>query len=263
MTSGHRARKRFGQNFLEHDGIINQIIRAINAQENHHLVEIGPGQGALTSELLASGCKLEAVELDRDLVPLLLASFSVNDKFTLHQGDALRFNFKELYQAPKKLRIVGNLPYNISTPLIFHLLEQRDIVEDMHFMLQLEVVRRMAASPGNKNYGRLSIMCQYYCQVEELFEVPPEAFNPQPKVNSAIVRLLPYETLPIVANDVERLQAILREAFNTRRKTLRNTLKNYFTAEELESLGINPTARPDTLSLEQYVTLSNYNSTES
>lgn len=256
MNNGHRARKRFGQNFLEHQGIINSIISAIHAKESEHLVEIGPGQGALTQELLSSGCKLDAIELDRDLVPLLLASFSVNSQFTLHQGDALSFDFNSLHKT-QALRVVGNLPYNISTPLIFHLLEHRHIIEDMHFMLQLEVVRRMAAEPGNKNYGRLSIMCQYYCQVEELFEVPPEAFNPQPKVQSAIVRLTPYKELPHIAKDVSFLETLLRDAFNARRKTLRNTLKNHFTAEELEAQGINPSARPDTLSLAEYVQLSN------
>lgn len=255
--SPHRARKRFGQNFLHDQGVIRRIARAIGAKEHHHLVEIGPGQGALTAVLLPSQCRLDAVELDRDLLPVLQNQFASHSNFHLHQADALNFNFSDLQQDAEKLRVVGNLPYNISTPLIFALLEQQQLIADMHFMLQLEVVNRLAATPGNKNYGRLSVMAQYYCAVDNLFEVPPEAFTPKPKVQSAIVRLAPYKQLPCPANDVKQLQSVLREAFNQRRKTLRNSLKNLIAAEQLTALGIDPVARPETLSLEQFVAISN------
>lgn len=253
---GHRARKRFGQNFLHDPGVINRIARAIHAQPNQHVVEIGPGQGALTAAILDSGCRLDAIELDRDLVPLLLAQFANNPRFTLHQGDALTFDFSALQQG-EPLRIVGNLPYNISTPLIFHLLEQQAPIRDMLFMLQLEVVNRLAAAPGTKSFGRLSVMAQYYCEVHALFEVPPEAFTPRPKVQSAIVQLIPHATLPHVADSVEQLQSLLRIVFNQRRKTLRNSLKGLLDVNRIEALGIDPTQRPENLGLQQFVALSN------
>jgi 16S rRNA (adenine1518-N6/adenine1519-N6)-dimethyltransferase len=256
MTSEHRARKRFGQNFLHDHGIINRIARGINAQADDHLVEIGPGQGALTEYMLAPGCRVDAIELDRDLVPILERKFGAMENFHLHQGDALAFDFESLKQ-DRQLRVVGNLPYNISTPLIFHLLSYQSLIRDMHFMLQLEVVERMAAQPNGKNYGRLGIMCQYYCQVDMLFEVPPEAFDPRPKVQSAIVRLTPHQTLPHPAKDVSKLDLVLRTAFNMRRKTLRNSLKGFFKPEQLEALGIDPAARPETLDLATFVTLAN------
>lgn len=257
MTTEHRARKRFGQNFLQDHGIIHRIARAVGANSNDHLVEIGPGQGALTDELLAADCRLDAIELDRDLVPLLQQRFAGNNNFYLHQGDALAFDFSSLQLADEPLRVVGNLPYNISTPLIFHLLASQHLIEDMHFMLQLEVVQRMAAKPSGKNYGRLSVMCQYYCHVEMLFEVPPEAFDPRPKVQSAIVRLTPHKTMPVIADDLEKLDSVLRTTFNMRRKTLRNSLKQRLSPEQIENLGINPMARPETLSLEEFIRLSN------
>lgn len=254
---GHRARKRFGQNFLQDASVISRIARAIGAREDHHLVEIGPGQGALTATILDSGCTLDAVELDRDLAPILLAQFANNPRFSLHQGDALKFDFRSLQRENELLRIVGNLPYNISTPLIFHLLEQRSVIGDMHFMLQLEVVNRLAASPGSKNYGRLSVMAQYHCEVRSLFEVPPEAFTPRPKVQSAIVQLTPHTTLPCAAKSVEQLQTVLRIVFNQRRKTLRNSLKNLLGEAQISSLGIDPAQRPENLSLREFVALSN------
>ena len=191
------------------------------------------------------------------MIPILQQRFNQEPRFHLHQGDALTFDFASLIKASEKLRVVGNLPYNISTPLIFRLLEQQQLIQDMHFMLQLEVVNRLAATPGNKNYGRLSIMAQYYCSVQSLFDVPPEAFSPRPKVQSAIVRLTPHVQLPHPANDVKALQALLRTCFNQRRKTLRNSLKNNVSSDQLEALGIDPGARPETLSLEQFVTISN------
>ena len=209
----HHARKRFGQNFLQDGGVINNILRAINPLPEEHLVEIGPGQGALTQQLSASGCQLDVIELDRDLVPGLLAAFSVNPRFKLHSADALKFDFNSLVSGAVPLRVVGNLPYNISTPLIFKLLENTAIIQDMHFMLQLEVVDRLAASPGNKDWGRLGIMAQYHCEVEKLFEVPPEAFNPQPKVQSAIVRLAPRTTSPWPACDTQLLRQVVQTVF--------------------------------------------------
>ncbi len=254
----HRARKRFGQNFLNDPGIIQRIIRSINPKPEQTLVEIGPGQGALTEGLLNSGCFLNAVELDRDLIPILQQAFNANERFELHQGDALHFDFRSLLtDDSQQLRVVGNLPYNISTPLIFHLLDQHDIIQDMHFMLQLEVVKRLAAEPGNKNYGRLSVMAQYFCQVSALFEVPPEAFDPRPKVQSAIVCLIPHRQLPHPADDINSLGRILKTAFNQRRKTLRNSLKTEISTEGLCALDIDPAARPETLSLQQFVAISN------
>ncbi|MBB3048129.1 16S rRNA (adenine1518-N6/adenine1519-N6)-dimethyltransferase [Litorivivens lipolytica] len=252
----HRARKRFGQNFLRDQGIIDRIGRAIRPQASDALVEIGPGQGALTEQLVASGAPLTLVELDRDLIPILEGQFSGHEHVTLLQADALKTDFASLYPE-QKLRIVGNLPYNISTPLIFHLLAQHGRVKDMHFMLQKEVVDRLAAKPNTKAYGRLSVMTQYYCQVESLFEVPPEAFTPRPKVTSAVVRLTPFDPLPCPANNAEHLQALVRDAFNQRRKTLRNGLKTQASAEQIEAAGVDPGTRPETLELADFVRLSN------
>ncbi|MCL6415411.1 16S rRNA (adenine(1518)-N(6)/adenine(1519)-N(6))-dimethyltransferase RsmA [Aestuariirhabdus sp. Z084] len=254
----HRARKRFGQNFLHDAGVINRIIRAIAPKSSDHLVEIGPGQGALTRDLVDSGARLDVVELDQDLVPLLLANFSLKDNFHLHQGDALRFDFSQLQQQGEKLRVIGNLPYNISTPLMFHLLSYQDLIEDMHFMLQKEVVDRLAAGPGDKHYGRLGIMVQYYCQVDSLFPVGSGAFNPAPKVESAIVRLRPYKERPHMAQDVKQLETVVRTAFTQRRKTLRNALKSLITADSIESLGIDAASRPERITLAEFVAISDH-----
>lgn len=256
MEQKHRARKRFGQNFLHDQGIIRRIVSSVHPLPKHRLLEIGPGQGAITEELLESGCELSVIELDRDLLPILEEKFSAKSNFRLFQGDALKFDIQAL-AGEDKLRVVGNLPYNISTPLIFHLLSQQSGIADMHFMLQKEVVERLAASSGSKAYGRLSIMAQYYCQVENLFEVPPEAFSPRPKVQSAIVRLTPHQTLPHPAKDVEKLQQVLRSAFNQRRKTLRNNLKELISSDALEKLGIDPGLRPERLELADFVAIAN------
>jgi len=253
----HKARKRFGQNFLRDPGVIQRIVDSIAVKSDDNLVEIGPGQGAITGLLLTKADSLNVVELDRDLIPILLAQFANYKGFTIHQADALKFDFTELYQPGRPLRIVGNLPYNISTPLIFHLLALGDRVRDMHFMLQKEVVERMAAVPGNKDYGRLTIMTQYHCQVSQLFNVPPECFVPQPKVESAIVRLVPKTAISVPAADVALLDKLVAAAFQQRRKTLRNALRNWCSSEDLEQLSINPTARPETLSPEDYVALAN------
>lgn len=255
----HRARKRFGQNFLRDRGIISRIVRAVGPRPGERLVEIGPGQGALTEPLLeAAGGYLEVIELDRDLIPGLRVQFFNYPDFVIHEGDALKFDFRSLRGEGEPLRVVGNLPYNISTPLIAHLLQAGDAIADMHFMLQKEVVDRLAAAPGGPDWGRLSVMAQYRCQVESLFMVPPEAFVPQPKVDSAIVRLTPHAELPHPASDETLLFTLVREAFGQRRKTLRNNLKGRIAADDLEALGIDPARRPQTLTVEEFVRIANH-----
>jgi 16S rRNA (adenine1518-N6/adenine1519-N6)-dimethyltransferase len=256
MADKHRARKRFGQNFLQDEVVIHQIVRAINPQAQQSLVEIGPGKGALTRGLLDSGCQLDLVELDRDLVPLLQGMFDGAQRLQIHSADALRFDYSSLRRGEERLRVVGNLPYNISTPLIFHLLEQAEHIHDMHFMLQLEVVNRLAASPGSKAWGKLSVMTQYHCQVDALFEVPPTAFSPVPKVQSAIVRLAPRHTGHRSREQEQRLRRVVYAAFAQRRKTLRNTLRDVIDVQQLESLGIAQTARAETLDLQQFLAIS-------
>lgn len=252
---GHQARKRFGQNFLHDPSVIESIVRAINPGPDDALVEIGPGLGALTEEMLAVNPHLQVVELDRDLIPVLRTKFFNYPDFRIHEADALKFDFGQLADG-KPLRIIGNLPYNISTPLIFHLLGHAGVVQDMHFMLQKEVVQRMSAMPGDNNYGRLGIMTQYFCRVQPLFEVGPGAFRPAPKVDSAIVRLVPHKTLPHPAKDYGTLQAVVRTAFSARRKTLRKALGGMVTVEQLHSIGINDGLRPENLSLAEYVAIA-------
>jgi 16S rRNA (adenine1518-N6/adenine1519-N6)-dimethyltransferase len=253
----HQARKRFGQNFLVDNNIIEKIVSAIAPNSSQNLIEIGPGQGAITGPVLEKCPRLNVIELDRDLIPLLQKKFHQYPELHIHQGDALKTDFSQFYREGKPLRIIGNLPYNISTPLMFHLLSFSGQIRDMYFMLQKEVVTRLAAMPGDKNYGRLSIMVQYYCQVEPLFQVPPTAFRPAPKVESAIVRLLPYPEPPYPTDDLQLLSRLVRACFQQRRKTMRNTLKHMLNAEQLEQLGIDLTRRPETLSVEDFVVLSN------
>ncbi|KJS06807.1 MAG: ribosomal RNA small subunit methyltransferase A [Gammaproteobacteria bacterium BRH_c0] len=254
--SNHRARKRFGQNFLVDEGIIAKIISAINPKPADNLIEIGPGQGALTAPLLERNPGLTAIELDRDLEQLLARKFAHHNDFNLIQQDALKFDFSTL-NTRGPLRIVGNLPYNISTPLIFHLLSYQALITDMHFMLQREVVERMAAEPGTKVYGRLSIIVQYHCKVDFLFDVPPESFFPAPKVDSAIVRLAPYHRKPLQADDPELFNNLVKLCFQQRRKTLRNNLKQLSGSYDVESLPFDLGRRPETLSLREFVDLSN------
>ena len=231
---GHTARKRFGQNFLHDRYVIDQIVAAINPQPGQNLVEIGPGLAALTDPTL-------------------------KDKLTVIEADAMRFDFGTLMGEGKgPLRIFGNLPYNISTPLIFHLCEFADRVEDMHFMLQKEVVLRLAAGPGSKAYGRLSVMTQYYCQVVPVLEVGPGAFKPAPKVDSAVVRLIPHKNPTIVAKDIRCLNRVCTEGFGQRRKTIRNSFSNFITDAQLTELGIDGNLRPENLSLEQFVMIANW-----
>jgi len=253
----HKARKRFGQNFLTDEHVINRIVTSIGLQANDKLVEIGPGQAALTRELLPLVDELNVIELDRDLIPGLETLRAMYPGMSIHSTDALKFDFSSLVKGDEKLRVVGNLPYNISTPLIFHLLKQSSIIRDMHFMLQKEVVQRMAAVPGDGQNGRLTIMVQYRCKVENLFIVPPESFSPRPKVDSAIVRLTPYETLPFPANNEQTLATLVTQAFSQRRKTLRNCVKKLLSAEQIESVDIDPSRRPETLSVEEFVSLAN------
>jgi 16S rRNA (adenine1518-N6/adenine1519-N6)-dimethyltransferase len=251
----HRARKRFGQNFLHDPAIIRRIIGAIDPKPGERLVEIGPGQGAITLPLLGACGELHVIELDRDLVQPLEEKARDIGQLVIHQQDALRFDFSQLSDQAG-IRVVGNLPYNISTPLLFHLIDQSEYIQDMHFMLQKEVVDRLAATPGGSDYGRLSVMIQYHCQVEPLFRVGPGAFRPAPKVESAFVRLIPHAQPPFAAADVCCLEMLVRQAFSQRRKTLRNSLKGLLTADEIAHTGTDPAARPETISLRQYVELA-------
>lgn len=251
----HIARKRFGQNFLHDNNVLSDIIAGIDPRPDDTMVEIGPGLAAMTDLLLKSLPHMHVVELDRDLVARLEKRFP-RDKLTIHSGDALKFDFGHIpVPAGKKLRVVGNLPYNISSPLLFHLAEFAPLVQDQVFMLQKEVVERMVAEPGTKAYSRLSVMLQWRYRMDMLFIVPPEAFDPPPKVDSAIVRMEPIEQ-PL-ACDAARLEAVVQKAFSQRRKVIRNCVAGMFTPEQLEAVGINPGDRPETVSVEAYVALAN------
>jgi 16S rRNA (adenine1518-N6/adenine1519-N6)-dimethyltransferase len=253
MMHGHAPRKRFGQNFLVSPGIIRRIVAAIDPRPGQRLVEIGPGLGALTEPLLTALGHLHVVEIDRDLIARLRQRYD-DAQMTIHEGDALAFDFAAL---GPQLRIVGNLPYNISTPLLFHLAEAAEAVVDMHFMLQKEVVDRMVAEPGGGDYGRLSVMLQYRFDMERLFVVPPGAFNPAPQVDSAIVRLLPRPAASLDARDPALLARLVTAAFGQRRKMLRNTVRELVDEAGLEAVGIAPTARAETLAVADFVRLAN------
>ena len=253
----HTPRKRFGQNFLHDHNIIYSLLSSLNAQAKDHWVEIGPGMGALTEPLLAQGLNLEVVELDRDLVVYLKDKFKAYPHLQIHSADALRFDFAALAKDNEKLRVIGNLPYNISTPLMFHLLDNAKCIEDMHFMLQKEVVDRICADPGSKKYGRLSVMMQYYCKTELLFDVPPESFDPAPKVMSAIVKLIPHAQPPVEVNNLKMLNRVVVQAFSQRRKTLRNSLKKLIEEDAISALGVDPNLRAEMISLTDFARLSN------
>lgn len=258
VHQGHFARKRFGQNFLHDDYIIESIVAAIQPKADQALVEIGPGLAALTIPVSKYVDHLTVVEIDRDLASRLIDNPLLNDKLTVIEQDALTFDFNELkQQLGKPLRVFGNLPYNISTPLMFHLFEYANIITDMHFMLQKEVVTRLVAAPNSKDYGRLSVMAQYFCQIIPVLEVPPTSFKPAPKVDSAVVKLIPYKEKPYQVNDVKILSRVTTEAFNQRRKTIRNSLGNMFTAEQLVELNIDPNLRAENLTVQQYCQLAN------
>jgi len=258
----HKPRKRFGQNFLHDKMVIQRIVNNINPRQGDHIVEIGPGEGALTELVLDKIGAMDVVELDRDLIPLLKIRFVMQQGLSIHQADALKFNFCELKKNEKKLRIIGNLPYNISTPLLFHLFDNSHCIQDMHFMLQKEVVDRIVAKPGDSAYGRLGIMMQYYCRSEYVFTVKPGAFRPPPKVDSAIVRLIPHEKPPVAVNDFDTFSKIVNFSFTQRRKTLRNILKGKLEASQIEELGIEPTIRPERLSLQDFTKIANRLSTQ-
>lgn len=255
---GHTARKRFGQNFLHDHYVIDSIVAAIHPQEGDVLVEIGPGLGALTEPVASQVSAMHVVELDRDLAERLRHHPVLKEKLTIHEADAMKFDFSSLKQEGKPLRVFGNLPYNISTPLMFHLFEQAGLIQDMHFMLQKEVVDRLAAGPGSKTYGRLSVMAQYYCDIIPVLHVGPGSFKPAPKVDSAVVRLVPHTQPSLVAKRVSDLHRVCMEAFNQRRKTIRNSMRNFITPEQLTELGIDPNLRPESLTLAQFVTVANW-----
>ena len=249
----HTARKRFGQHFLVDAGVIDAIVRAIGPKPGQPLIEIGPGLGAMTQPLLERCGALTVIELDRDLA----ARWRQREGVTVVESDVLKVDFDALADAAQApLRVVGNLPYNISTPLIFHLLAQSASIRDMHFMLQREVVDRMAASPGTADYGRLTVMVQYQCRVDPVLEVPPGAFFPAPKVHSAVVRLGPGHFDHGVAQSAHMLALLVRQAFTQRRKTLRNALSGLLDSAGISSLGIDPQRRPETLSVSEFVRLS-------
>jgi 16S rRNA (adenine1518-N6/adenine1519-N6)-dimethyltransferase len=252
----HRPRKRFGQNFLHDPVVIGRIVSAIRPAVGERLVEIGPGQGAITLPLLQAAGALTVIELDRDLIEPLQARCSAAGELTIHNADALRFDFCAL-AGDAQLRVIGNLPYNISTPLLFHLLDQHQCIQDMHFMLQKEVVERMAASPGSGQYGRLSVMLQYRCRVTPLFTIGAGAFNPPPRVESAFVRLEPYAHPLAEVHDEAALARVVSQAFMQRRKTLRNALRELLDVAEIEAAGIEPTARAETLGVEDFAELAN------
>ena len=252
--SAHAARKRFGQHFLHDRHFIARIIEAINPQRGDRLVEIGPGLGALTQPLLAHLGYLDVVEIDRDIVAHLHADYSP-DSLTVHEGDALRFDFAALGD---NLRIVGNLPYNISTPLLFHLSEATHHIRDMTFMLQKEVVDRMVAAPGGKDYGKLSVMLQVKFAMQRLFIVPPGAFRPPPQVDSAIVRLQPLGSAAPAIADSKIFAELVSAGFNQRRKMLRQSLKAQLGAQAFAELGVNPEARAEQLRVEDFVRCANF-----
>ncbi len=253
----HKARKRFGQNFLHDHNVINNILSHIQLSAAQHWVEIGPGLGALTEPLLRENISLDVVELDRDLVAYLKEKFQQYSNLTVHSADALTFDFSALPKGSEKLRVIGNLPYNISTPLMFHLLDSAACIEDMHFMLQKEVVERICAQPGTKKFGRLSVMMQYYCETEFLFDVPPESFSPAPKVMSAIVRLIPFAQPPVKVYNPISLNEVVTQAFSQRRKTIRNALRKLLSEGQIVELGIDPSLRAESITLAEFAALAN------
>ncbi len=251
--AGHRARKRFGQNFLHDEHWIERIARAIDARPGQTVVEIGPGQAALTRKMIADAGHVTAIEIDRDLAAWLKDTFP--ETLTLIETDALKLDWGTVYPG-QAIRIVGNLPYNISSPLLFHLMSVADRVIDQHFMLQKEVVDRMVATPGSKVYGRLSVMLQYRYRMQKMFDVPPGAFTPAPKVTSSIVRMIPKKSEELLPVDSERFSAIVAAAFNQRRKTLRNALAKILTEEEIKNAGVDPALRAEALDVEAFVALA-------
>jgi len=252
--NGHKAKKSFGQNFLVDQNIIASIVRCIHPMPDDNMVEIGPGLGALTRPLLKTLNTLHVVEIDRDIIARLKTDYP-QDKIVIHEGDALKFDFATL-GAP--LRIVGNLPYNISSPLLFHFANYAEGITDMHFMLQNEVVERMVAAPSTAAYGRLSVMLQYRFHMEKLLDVPPQSFRPAPKVDSAIVRMIPMPANQIAVKDEALYAKVVASAFGQRRKTLRNTLRDYLVENDFAQLDINPQLRAENLGVAEYTRIANF-----
>ena len=265
MTSPHSpsgpvfsapAKKQLGQHFLADRYYIDKIVMAVNPKDGDRLVEIGPGQGAITLPLLRVHPKMTVIEFDRDLIAPLTAAAEPLGELTIVNRDVLRVDFTELADG-RPIRLVGNLPYNISSPILFHALEHAAVISDMHFMLQKEVVDRMAAGPGSKVFGRLSVMLQAYCEVTSLFVVPPGAFRPPPKVDSAVVRLIPRDPATINIKDHKRFADVVKAAFGQRRKTLRNALNNVVSAEQFVAAGVRPDARAEQLDVAEFIALAN------
>lgn len=248
----HRPRKRFGQHFLHDPSVIGRIADAVDPAPGAHLVEIGPGEGALTFPLLARGARLTVIELDRDLAATLAARPEAGGTLTVVQADALKFPLAELAAPGERLRLVGNLPYNVSTPLLFRFIAQAGVIQDMHFMLQREVVERMAAPPGSKTYGRLSVMLAAACRVDALFDIGPGAFRPPPRVWSSVVRLAPWREPPFPLPDPARFAEVVRRAFGQRRKTLRNALSGLVDEEAIRAAGYDPGVRAEMLPAEAF-----------
>ena len=254
----HQAKKRFGQNFLIDGNIIQRIIDSLKPEINDTIIEIGPGLGAITRPLLERTKTLHVIELDRDVIPKLLFNCRNEGTPVIHEMDVLKFDFNEFRKnsgSQKKLRVIGNLPYNISTPVLFLLLENRDDIQDMHFMLQKEVVERIAAHPGNRIYGRLSVMIQTYFKVTPLFLVPPTAFEPPPKVESAILRLIPDDSFSTRVKDHKAYEDLIRQAFSQRRKTIKNNLKKFCDTNQILAAGINPGQRAEELTVDDFLNL--------
>lgn len=264
MNNIHAPRKRFGQNFLVDDNIIAAIIAAINPQPDEHILEVGPGLGVLTQHLISSCAKIDAVEIDRDLAQHLENKFSNSHNLALHCQDVLKFPLDsiKIKSKNKKLRVVGNLPYNISTPLLFKFFTDISIISDMFFMLQHEVALRLAAKPNCKEYGRMSIMAQYYCNMDIVLNVPPSAFDPAPKVDSSVVHFVPHAQPIVKVTDHNLLQSIVTQAFSQRRKTISNALKIFINQNDFANLHINPKLRPENLSLADYASIANYVTTQ-
>ncbi len=251
------AKKQFGQHFLADRYYVDKIVMAVNPVAGDNLVEIGPGQGAITFPLLRKHPRLTVIEFDRDLIAPLAAAAAPLGELTIIHRDVLQVDFSALTEPGRKIRLVGNLPYNISSPILFHALEHAAAISDMTFMLQKEVVDRMAAGPGSKVYGRLSVMLQAYCRVDSLFIVPPGAFRPPPKVDSAVARLVPHDPATIGINDPARFAEVVRAAFGQRRKTLRNALNGVCTAEQFAAAGVRPEARAEQIEVAQFIALAN------
>ena len=249
-------KKRFGQNFLTDFHYLKRLVSLLRLKKNDHIVEIGPGKGALTQHALPLVFRYDAIEIDRDLVPFLEKNFGHFLTFFLHNVDALKFNFTNLHLG-QPMRLIGNLPYNISSPLLFHLFSANHLIQDMHFMLQFEVAKRIVAKPNTSEYGRLSVMTQYFCHTKLLLKVPSEAFTPKPKVLSAFVLLIPKAKQMMNAQNEAVLSAVVKEAFTYRRKTLGNSLKKYISTNQLTALEIDSMRRAQTLSVDEFVKIAN------